>query len=67
MIEVGSIIKDFGNKRVLDNVSARFEPGKCSYVIGASGGGKSVFDSPITNNNVRKNLHKNRRILIIDD
>ena len=28
MIEVGNIIKDFGNKRVLDQVSARFEPGK---------------------------------------
>lgn len=43
MIEVGGIIKNFGSKRVLDHVSARFEPGKCSYVIGASGGGKSVL------------------------
>lgn len=43
MIELGSIIKEFNGRRVLDQVTARFEPGKCSFVIGASGGGKSVL------------------------
>jgi phospholipid/cholesterol/gamma-HCH transport system ATP-binding protein len=43
MIEIGSIVKEFNGKKVLDRISAKFEPGKCSFVIGASGGGKSVL------------------------
>ncbi len=43
MIEIGSIVKEFNGKRVLDQISAEFEPSKCSFVIGASGGGKSVL------------------------
>jgi len=43
MIELGSIVKEFNGRRVLDQITASFEPGKCSFVIGASGGGKSVL------------------------
>ncbi|BDD09904.1 phosphonate ABC transporter ATP-binding protein [Fulvitalea axinellae] len=43
MIEAKNISKSFGDKLVLDNVSARFEAGKVNMVIGASGTGKSVF------------------------
>jgi phospholipid/cholesterol/gamma-HCH transport system ATP-binding protein len=43
MIELGNIVKEFNGRRVLDDITASFEPGKCSFVIGASGGGKSVL------------------------
>ncbi len=43
MIEVKNINKTFGEKHVLKNISANFENGKCNFIIGASGGGKSVL------------------------
>jgi phospholipid/cholesterol/gamma-HCH transport system ATP-binding protein len=43
MIEVKNINKTFGEKHVLKNISANFEKGKCNFIIGASGGGKSVL------------------------
>lgn len=43
MIELKNINKSFEEKQVLFDVSAKFEKGKCSFVIGASGGGKSVL------------------------
>jgi phospholipid/cholesterol/gamma-HCH transport system ATP-binding protein len=43
MIEVRNINKTFGDKHVLKNISASFEKGKCNFIIGASGGGKSVL------------------------
>lgn len=43
MIEVKNINKTFGEKHVLKNISASFEKGKCNFIIGASGGGKSVL------------------------
>jgi len=43
MIEVRNINKTFGEKHVLKNISASFEKGKCNFIIGASGGGKSVL------------------------
>ncbi|MCX6187771.1 MAG: ATP-binding cassette domain-containing protein, partial [Bacteroidetes bacterium] len=43
MIEVKNINKTFGEKHVLKNISASFENGKCNFIIGASGGGKSVL------------------------
>lgn len=43
MIEVRNISKSFGDKKVLEDVSMRFEPGKCNLIIGASGSGKSVL------------------------
>jgi phospholipid/cholesterol/gamma-HCH transport system ATP-binding protein len=43
MIELKNINKSFDGKQVLFDVSAQFEKGKCSFVIGASGGGKSVL------------------------
>ncbi len=43
MIELLDITKSFEGREVLKNVNAKFEKGKCSFVIGASGSGKSVL------------------------
>ena len=43
MIELKDITKSFDGRPVLKQISAKFEKGKCSFVIGASGGGKSVL------------------------
>jgi phospholipid/cholesterol/gamma-HCH transport system ATP-binding protein len=43
MIEVSHIYKSFGEKRVLEDISAHFLKGQCNFVIGASGSGKSVL------------------------
>jgi phospholipid/cholesterol/gamma-HCH transport system ATP-binding protein len=43
MIEIKNIRKSFGEKEVLKGISAGFEPGKTSLVIGTSGSGKTVF------------------------
>jgi phospholipid/cholesterol/gamma-HCH transport system ATP-binding protein len=43
MIEAKNIRKGFGDKIILDGVSAVMQPGKCNLVIGASGSGKTVF------------------------
>lgn len=43
MIEVKNINKYFGDQHVLKNVSAVFEPGKVSMIIGKSGSGKTVL------------------------
>lgn len=43
MIEVKNISKSFGDRKILDNVSATFKPTINSLIIGASGTGKSVL------------------------
>ncbi|HEY8398732.1 MAG TPA: ATP-binding cassette domain-containing protein [Flavihumibacter sp.] len=43
MIEVQNIRKGFGEKIVINDVSAVMEDGKCNLIIGASGSGKTVF------------------------
>ncbi len=43
MIEIKNIKKSFGDKTVIDDVSAVFETGKCNLIIGASGSGKTVL------------------------
>ena len=43
MIEVKNIRKSFGEKVVLEDVSAVMEPGKVNLIIGQSGQGKSVL------------------------
>lgn len=43
MIEVKNIRKSFGDKVVIDGVSATMEPGKNNLIIGASGSGKTVL------------------------
>lgn len=43
MIEVKNVIKKFGDKTVLDDVSAQMLPGKTNLIIGSSGSGKTVF------------------------
>ena len=43
MIEVKNIHKGFGDKTVINDVSAVMETGKCNLIIGASGSGKTVF------------------------
>ncbi|WP_298903711.1 ABC transporter ATP-binding protein [uncultured Psychroserpens sp.] len=43
MIEVKNIQKSFGDAHILKGISATFEKGKTSLVIGQSGSGKTVF------------------------
>jgi phospholipid/cholesterol/gamma-HCH transport system ATP-binding protein len=43
MIEVKNIRKGFGDRIIIDGVSAVMQPGKCNLIIGASGSGKTVF------------------------
>lgn len=43
MIAIKNLKKRFGDKTVIDNVSATMEAGKCNLIIGSSGSGKTVF------------------------
>ncbi len=43
MIEVKKLYKSYDGDFVLNDVSARFEPGKCNLIIGRSGSGKTVL------------------------
>lgn len=43
MIEVQDIYKSFGDNDVLKGITANFEPGKISLIIGGSGSGKSTL------------------------
>ncbi len=43
MIEVKNIQKQFGDKTVIEEVSASMETGRCNLIIGASGSGKTVL------------------------
>ena len=43
MIEALNISKNFNGKKVLDDVSCTFEPGKVNLIIGGSGSGKTVL------------------------
>jgi phospholipid/cholesterol/gamma-HCH transport system ATP-binding protein len=43
MIEIKNIKKGFGNKTVINDVSAVFQTGKCNLIIGTSGSGKTVL------------------------
>jgi len=43
MIEIKNIHKQFGERVILDDISAVMDTGKCNLVIGASGSGKTVL------------------------
>ena len=43
MIEIENICKSFDDKKILENISGRFEKGKTNLIIGASGTGKTVL------------------------
>ncbi len=43
MIEVRNIHKSFAERKVLDDISIKFEQGKVNFIIGRSGSGKSVL------------------------
>ena len=43
MIEIKNIKKSFGDKVIIDDISAVMETGKCNLIIGASGSGKTVL------------------------
>ena len=43
MIEVKNIHKGFGDKTVIEDVSATMKAGQCNLIIGASGSGKTVL------------------------
>jgi phospholipid/cholesterol/gamma-HCH transport system ATP-binding protein len=43
MIEIKNIVKQFGDRIILNDISAVMEPGKCNLIIGTSGSGKTVL------------------------
>ncbi|MGC9344135.1 MAG: ABC transporter ATP-binding protein [Bacteroidales bacterium] len=43
MIEVKNISKNFGENKVLDNITVKFEKGRTNLIIGQSGSGKTVL------------------------
>ena len=43
MIEVKNIKKSFGDKTIIEDVSAVMKAGQCNLIIGASGSGKTVL------------------------
>ncbi len=43
MIEVKNVFKSFGERVILQDISATFMPGKTNLIIGASGSGKTVL------------------------
>lgn len=43
MIKISNIKKSFGEKVILENISATLETGKCNLIIGTSGSGKTVL------------------------
>ncbi len=43
MIEIHNIEKKFGDRVILDDISAIMETGKCNLIIGTSGSGKTVL------------------------
>src|SRR5215471_3652522 len=43
MIEIKNIRKTFGDRTVIEDVSAVMEPGQCNLIIGISGSGKTVL------------------------
>lgn len=43
MIEIKNLRKGFGDKVVIDDVTATMDPGKCNLIIGSSGSGKTVL------------------------
>lgn len=43
MIEIKDLKKGFGDRMVINGVSARLEAGKCNLIIGTSGSGKTVL------------------------
>ena len=48
MIEVRNLVKKYGDKTVVDNVSLNIEPGKITSFIGPNGAGKSTVLSMIS-------------------
>ena len=43
MIQIKNISKSFKDKKVLHDISGKFEKGKTNLIIGSSGTGKSVL------------------------
>ena len=43
MIEVKGLYKSYDGNHVLNDVSVKFEQGKCNMIIGRSGSGKTVL------------------------
>ncbi|HRH50312.1 MAG TPA: ATP-binding cassette domain-containing protein [Panacibacter sp.] len=43
MLEIKNIKKSFGDRVILDGISAVMEAGKCNLIIGSSGSGKTVL------------------------
>ena len=48
MIELKGLCKSFEEKEVLKDINATFENGKTNLIIGQSGSGKTVLNSPLS-------------------
>src|SRR5690606_24695831 len=61
MIEIRNVVKQYGDKRVLDNVSTVINKGKITSFIGPNGAGKSTLLSIVS-----RLIPKNSGEIIID-
>ncbi len=61
MIEIKNVVKQYGNKNVVDNVSVKIEKGKITSFIGPNGAGKSTLLSIIS-----RIISKNQGEVFID-
>ena len=52
VVQVASVVKDFGKLRVLDGVSLEVPRGQTVAIVGATGGGKSTVMSLIAKSRV---------------
>ena len=62
MIQVKNLVKIYGNKKVVDDVSLNIEKGKITSFIGPNGAGKSTVLSMIS-----RIMNKDKGSVIIDD
>ena len=61
MIQVKNLVKIYGNKKVVDDVSLNIEKGKITSFIGPNGAGKSTVLSMIS-----RIMNKDKGSVIID-
>ena len=69
MIEIKNISKEFSHKKVLKNISIKFEQGKTNLIIGESGSGKTVLIKTMVglfNSDEGKVLYDNRDFTAMD-
>lgn len=61
MMEIKNVVKRYGDKSVVDNVSIKIEEGKITSIIGPNGAGKSTLLSIVS-----RIISKNQGEVFID-